>query len=232
MVNEYLAQSTIHNHHVCVQPESNAFHVQNVGDLPVNLTWKAPLPFTIQPAICSDLKPGDSHKFVASFVAAEAVVYTGAAICILDQGSSTVTNMTAIGKFSFLQLGEELVDHGSVLAGVRSHKTVRLMNQSLVPARFTIAESGGKEDKAMRLYPTSGCIEPAGSLELTAEYAPGTLGMLSTKEYLITTPGAPTITFKQRGTSVGATVALSLRALGFGDVELGHNIRKVRVLAV
>ena len=212
---------------VYVQPESNAFHVQNVGSLPVNLAWKTPAPFAIQPAICNDLKPGDSHKFVATFVAAEAVVYTGAAICVLDQGSSTLTNMTAIGKFSFLQLDANSVDHGSVLAGVGSHKTVRLTNQSLVPAKFVITGSGGKEDKAMRLHPTSGCIEAGASLELTAEYAPSTLGMLSTQEYHITTPGAPTIAFEQRGTSVGATVALSLRALGFGDVELGHNVRKV-----
>ena len=191
----------------------------------MNLAWKTPAPFAIQPAICRDLEPGDSHKFVATFVAAEAVVYTGAAICVLDEGSSTVTNMTAIGKFSFLQLDEGLVDHGSVLAGVGSHKTVCLRNQSLVPAKFVI--SGGEEDKAMRLHPTSGCIEAGGSLELTAEYTPSTLGMLSTQEYHITTPGGPTVTFKQRGTSIGATVALSLRALGFGDVELGHNVRKV-----
>lgn len=214
-----------------MQPETNAFKVQNVGDLPVNVTWKAPAPFTIQPASCQDLKPGDSHKFIATFVAAEAVVYTGTAICVLDKGSSTVTNMTAIGKFSFLQLDSELVDHGSVLVGVGAHKTVRLMNQSLVPARFAIAANVGKEDKAMHLYPTAGRIEAGSSLELTAEYAPATLGMLSTQEYQITTPGAPTITFKQRGNSVGATVTLSLRALGFGDVELGHNIRKVRILA-
>lgn len=193
----------------------------------MNLTWKAPSPFTIQPASCSDLKPGDSHRFVATFVAAEAVVYTGAAICALDQGSSTVTNMTAIGKFCFLQLDSGLIDHGSVLAGVRSCKMLRLRNQSLVPARFAIAASGGKEDKAMRLYPTSGCIEAGGSLELTAQYAPDTLGMLSTQEYHITTPGTPTVYLKQRGTSVGATVAISLRALGFGDVEVGHNVRKV-----
>jgi hypothetical protein len=210
-----------------VQPESNTFLVENVGDLPVSLTWRSPAPFTIQPASCSDLKPGQFHKFVATFLAAEAVVYTGAAICVLDQGSSTVTKMTAIGKFSFLQLDSDAVDHGSVLTCVGSQMTVRLMNLSLVPARFAITCSYGKEDKAMQLHPTSGCIEAGGSLKLTAQYSPTTLGMLSMQEYHITSPGAPTITFKQRGTSVGATVALSLRALGFGDVELGHNIRKV-----
>lgn len=211
-----------------VQPESHTFQVQNVGDLPVNLTWKTPSPFTIQPVVYHDLQPGESHEFIATFVAAEAVVYTGAAICVLDEGSSTVTNMTAIGKFCFLQLGSESVDHGSVLAGVGSQKTVQLMNQSLVPAKFTITGGAGREDKSMRLYPTSGCVEAGGSLDLTADYSPSTLGMLSTQEYHITAAGAQTLTFKQRGTSIGATVALSHRALGFGDVELGHNIRKVQ----
>lgn len=195
----------------------------------MTFTWKVPPPFTITPAFCKHLQPGDSCTFVATFTAAEAAVYTGAAICLLEGSTSSITKLTAIGKFSFLRLEQEVIDHGSVLAGVTSWRTARLKNQSLVAANFAIS-SASRHDDALKLHPSAGRIEPGGYVELSAEYSPRTLGTPSAQEYHITTPGAPTVTLKQHGTAVGATVALSDRTLGFGDVALGHNSRKARFM--
>jgi hypothetical protein len=211
---------------VLVQPESLEFYVNNIGDLPVSFVWKVPAPFIIEPGLCKNLLPGDSCTFTATFTASEAAVYTGAAICMLEGGTSTVTNLTAIGKFSFIRLEEDVIEHGSVLTGVTSTRKVQLVNKSLVPANFVISPVG-KIDDALKLNPRAGCIKPGEHVELIAEYSPCTLGSLSAQEYHIMTPGVPVSILKQQGTAVGATVALSDRTLGFGDVALGHNSRKV-----
>lgn len=203
------------------------FYVHNVGDLPVSLTWKMPSLFSVQPPACEDLQPGGTCGFEASFIPSEAAVFTGSAICALSTGSTSIMRVTAIGKFPYLSVDSGAVAHGQVLVGATSTASVKLLNQSLVPANFTVSDDLPKDDKVFRLSPANGCIPPGESLVLRLVYTPRFPGATSAVHYTIKTPGGNMVALQQTGSALGATVALTDRFLGFGDILLGSSMRKV-----
>eukprot|EP00892_Ulva_mutabilis_P010109 jgi/Ulvmu1/7470/UM037_0013.1 len=206
------------------------FYVHNVGDLPVSLAWKMPSLFLVEPVRCVDLRPGKKCEFEASFTPSEAAVFTGSAICSLSTGSNMIMRVTAIGKFPYLSVESTAVDHGKVLVGATSASSVKLANQSLVPANFSVYDDLPKDDQVFRLSPRSGCIPPGETLDLKLVYTPRFPGAASTVHYTIKTPGGNLISLEQTGSALGATVAITDRYLRFGDLLLGSSMRKVFVL--
>lgn len=210
----------------------NKFYVHNVGDLPVSMAWKMPSLFSVHPLACEDLQPGQTCAFDASFVPSEAAVFTGSAICSLSTGSSSIMRVTAIGKYPYLSVEPATVDHGQVLVGANASSSVTLLNQSLVPANFTVTDDLPTDDQVFRLIPVSGCIPPGKGVDLKLLYNPRFLGAASAVHYSIKTPGGNMVTLKQSGSALGATVALTDSSLGFGDILVGNSMRKVCHLCV
>lgn len=210
-----------------VQVMIHKFYVHNVGDLPVSLAWKMPSLFSVQPPACDNLQPGQTCGFEASFIPSEAAVFTGSAICSLSTGSASIMRVTAIGKFPYLSVDSAAVHHGEVLVGANSASSVKLLNQSLVPANFSVADDLPKDDQVFRLSPAGGCIPPGGGVDLKLVYTPRFPGAASAVRYTIKTPGGNVVSLQQTGSALGATVAITDRSLGFGDIMLGNSMRKV-----
>lgn len=207
---------------------SHRFYVHNVGDLPVSFTWKMPSLFSVQPPACDNLQPGKTCGFEASFTPSEAAVFTGSAICSLSTGSNSIMRVTAIGKYPYLSVEPGQVDHGQVLVGSSVASSVRVLNQSLVPANFVVSDDLPKDDQVFRLSPVSGCIPPGDGVDMKMVYNPRFPGAASSVHYTIKTPGGNSVTVKQSGSALGATVALTDSSLAFGDIPVGHSMRKVQ----
>lgn len=211
-----------------LQVMTHKFYVHNVGDLPVSLTWKMPSLFSVQPPACDDLQPGQTSGFEASFTPTEAAVFTGSAICSLSTGSNSIMRVTAIGKYPYLSVEPSQVDHGQVLVGASVSSSVKMLNQSLVPANFVVSDDLPNDDQVFRLSPVSGCIPPGKGVDLKLVYNPRFPGAASSVHYTIKTPGGNSAILKQSGAALGATVALTDSSLGFGDIPVGHSMRKVQ----
>ena len=54
--------------------------------------------------------------------------------------STKVLKMSAIGKYPFLTINQERFDFETLLVGKVDSREVLLKNQSLVPAKFTVAK--------------------------------------------------------------------------------------------
>ena len=199
----------------------------NDGDVPVSCTWRVPPPFSIEPPSAPELAPGATHHFTAYFTASDASVYTASAVCALGSGSSSIVKLTAIGKFPYLALDCPSTEHGDVLVGQTARASVRLLNQSVVPAHFTIEHAGPHNDGVFTLAPMHGTVSPGAAAVLTLRYKPHFAGTFSSEAFDISTPGGNVVRLQQRGAAIGATVAASERCVDFGDVRLGRSVRKV-----
>lgn len=65
------------------------------GHQQVGITWKLDSPFSISPQSVV-LSPGESHKFMVSFLPVEACSYDAHAVCQLDNGSSVPVNVSTM----------------------------------------------------------------------------------------------------------------------------------------
>jgi cilia- and flagella-associated protein 65 len=210
-----------------VQVRTQCFHVTNQGDLPLSFSWKTPAPFSIAPASSAELSPGKTQHFSISFTASNASVYTAAAYCLLSNGTSNSVKLSAIGKFPFLALDTATIEHGSVLVGQTAKRTVKLLNQALVPAHFKVVHTGAHDDGVFSVAPAQGTIEPNAAASLAVRYKPHFAGTFSSETFGISTPGGNVVSLQARGAALGATVAVSERSLDFGDVPLGKAAKKV-----
>ena len=165
--------------------------------------------------------------FKASFTCDDASVYTAAAVCLLRDGASNMVKLTAIGKFPYLSLEETDIDHGDVLVGRDTQRSVRMANHSLVPANFEVRRSPGPSDGVFSLAPMRGTLGAGQWMELKVGFVPRAAGTFSSEGFEIGTPGGNRLTLRQRGTALGAVVALSERAMNFGSTALGTSVRKV-----
>jgi cilia- and flagella-associated protein 65 len=211
----------------CMQVQQKTFHVTNTGDMPLSFSWKAPPPFTISPHSTPPIPPGATRHFTANFTAADASVYSATAVCALSNSSTALVKLTAIGKFPFLTLDAPTTEHGDVLVGHSAKRTIRLLNQSLVPAHFTVEHTAGHNDGVFSIAPLTGTVPPGSWATLTIRYRPRFAGTFSSEEFQISTAGGNVVRLRQRGCALGAVVALSQRALDFGDVPLGRAVKKV-----
>ena len=147
-------------------------------------------------------------------------------VCSAADRSSTV-KLTAIGKFPYLALDCPSTEHGDVLVGQTAKASVRLLNQSVVPAHFTVEHAGPHNDGVFTLAPMHGTVTPGASAVLKLRYKPHFAGTFSSEAFEISTPGGNVVRLQQRGAAIGATVAASERCVDFGDVRLGRSVRKV-----
>ena len=58
-----------------------------------------------------------------------------------DTPNCLLYQMSGIGKYPFLALDQSQLSFGKVLVGEQVEQTIRLTNQSLVPAEFTVVQA-------------------------------------------------------------------------------------------
>jgi cilia- and flagella-associated protein 65 len=146
---------------------------------------------------------------------------------VLSSGGSSVLKMSAIGKFPYISMDCTEVDHGGVLVGQSSQRLVRLNNRSLVAATYNIRQQKPTDDDVFTITPSKGQISPGCSQELQLRFTPETAGTFSYSIADISVVGGNTLQLQQRGSAMSAAVTLSERFLEFGDIQVGHTVRKV-----
>jgi hypothetical protein len=205
-----------------------SFEVSNTGDTAFSVSWRAPAPFAISPEQSGPILPAAAQLFTAAFTASDASVFTGTALCIIDGGDLHPVKLTGIGKFPFLQLSEQSVDHGEVLVGTASKQSIRLLNQSLVTAAVQIRHGPGPNDGVFRVTPTDGNLAPGSWLDLTLHFRPASAGTWSSETFCISTPGGHCVQLRQQGIAASISADLSASILDFGDVAVGTSNRMVQ----
>jgi cilia- and flagella-associated protein 65 len=146
---------------------------------------------------------------------------------MLSSGSNILMKMSAIGKFPYVSLDCNSVEHGGRLVGQHSQRIVHLTNRSVVPATYSTMQQSSNDDKVFTVAPSKGRIAPGSTQELHLRFTPKTAGTFSSSVTDVDVLGGNTLRLQQQGSATTAVVTPSELALDFGDVQIRRTVRKV-----
>ena len=107
-----------------------------------------------------------------------------------------------------------------VLSGTNMAKQFKLVNRSLVYARFSITRRDSDVGAVFAFSPTSGIIPPDGEQAISVHFNPQVTGTYTNDQYVIKTPGGNTVSLECVGEAVGPQIELSKSLVNFGDVSI------------
>jgi len=195
------------------------FTISNDGEAPVSFSWSCEPPFTVSPTSGS-MAPGTSATMTARFTPTDACVYVARAICNVPEHTMHTVKIGGIGKYPFLSASCERLDFGQVLSGTNVAKQFKLVNRSLVYARFSISRRDSDVGAVFAFSPTSGIVPPDGEQNVTIHFNPQVTGTYTNDHYIIKTPGGNGIPLECVGEAVGPQIELSKSLVNFGDVPI------------
>ena len=203
----------------CAETGTKTFLVTNDGEVPISFSWTVVAPFSLSPRSGS-IAAGSAATITVRFQPVDACVYVGYCVCTVPGHTTHTLKVGGIGKYPFVAATNETVDFSRVLTHTTETKHFKLMNKSLVYARWKIDRVAADCEAVYAFQPTSGIIPPDGETTLAVRYTPRVSGTFSHEAYKITTPGGNAVTVECRGESLGSEVELSRRVVNFNDVPI------------
>lgn len=197
------------------------FQISNVGEVDAPFYWKSPYPFVLEPSE-GVIPVGESVDIRVSIFPEDATVYVAQAVCVVGEGvhaiipePTLVTRISAIGKYAYIVLSENLVDFGEVLVGTEPDsipRDVLLRNNSVVPAEFRLVRHDNDRDEVFSVYPNSGVIPAQSSVTINIRYHSLAFGTFSLDRYSFQTPGNCTTTLTCTGFALAHNVLVRKEA--------------------
>jgi hypothetical protein len=170
------------------QTTTAVFTITNDGEVDAPFRWEMPKPFTLQPSR-GVIPFGKSQDITVSIFPEDASVYVAQATCYVGEGATAMipepvitTRLSAICKYTFLNLSEREVNFGEVLSGTPPAATKReiiLRNNNVVPAEFSVIRHENDCEEVFEIYPRSGVIEPLGEITVLVRFVPLSYGLYS-----------------------------------------------------
>lgn len=199
------------------QTTSRMFQLDNFGEVDAPFRWDVPYPFKLVPS--EGIIPiGQKQDIEVSIVPTDASVFVSEAVCHVGEGvhaiipePALVTKLSAIGKYTYIVLSENLVEFGEVLSGTPAEtftKEIILRNQGVVPAEFELIRHDNDRDEVFRITPSSGVVPTQSEITITVSYTPLASGCYSMDKYTFRTPGDCRAVFTCSGTSMSPKVTL------------------------
>lgn len=236
------------------ETSTRTFRLKNTGEIPAPYSWTVPLPFHLTP-LCGTVDVGSSCEIVVSVFPTDARVFVSSAKCKVGEGSKATIKkgvqslgLSAIGKYSFISLSENVVDFGKVLVGTNcslTSKNVVLRNPSMVKTDFACVRRDSDRLSPFVISPMSGTLQAESEVTITITYYSQVCGTFSLDQYQFSTPGGSKTSIDILADSVPPVVTASKTSsrsltsiadettvndldtvLDFGDIEIGETIRK------
>ena len=232
------------------------FQLTNAGEVDAPFSWQQAQPFVIEPSF-GVVPVGQSQSIRVSIYPTDASVFVAAAACLVGQGVHAIipepvitTRISAIGKYTYIVLSEDVVDFGEVLSGESVKKEILLRNNSVVPAEFELVRHESDTDEVFEINPRGGIIPPQGQVAVVVKYSALASGCYSLDRYTFRTPGGcqtmlacqgtsmPSLVtaYKDMGSGPSLTGSISFpegspaNAINFRDVEIGKTETRIMFL--
>ena len=196
--------------------------VSNSGTVPLSITWEVPAPFQIEPKL-TKLDLGEKHDLQLSFAPSEACSLVARAVAKQANGDVLASfPVSGIAKYVFLKLSLEkpVLDFGSVLNGTVVTKTFVVQNISCVHAQYVIHKVDRDIVSPFAVTPMSGQISRDGSQTIAVRFVPESTSAHYSTTFRISCVGGNSLTVRCCATVEGPKIALSVKSLDFGDVDL------------
>lgn len=160
---------------------------------------------------------GESQEISISIFPLDASVFVSNAVCHVGMGVHAIvpnpiirTELSAIGKYAYIQLSEPEVSFHEVVSGVKvSSKDVILRNESVVPAEFELVRLDKDRDEVFEVWPKYGIIPPKSEVQVSVSYNALAMGCFSLDRYAYITPAKHSTTLTCRGLSLPPKVSLT-----------------------
>ncbi|KAK3287418.1 hypothetical protein CYMTET_5071, partial [Cymbomonas tetramitiformis] len=198
----------------------------NTGELTVEYRWRLDQPFSLSPEI-GRLRPGEVQTVTATFHPEDASVFSAEACCMMGEDIAAVMQVSGIGKYPYISTAEQNLQFGEVLIGKAVDKTIRLTNQSMVPAYYTVSRLEAEHDRVFSIVPTTGVIAAGGYDSIKISYTPQAEGCFTSENFTVSTAGGNVLRLNCKGSARGPTCNLSLETVNFGNVEVGGTSTRV-----
>jgi hypothetical protein len=238
------------------QITTKVFQLENFGEVDAPFRWEVPYPFKLTPD--SGIIPiGHKQDIEVSVSPVDASVFVSQALCYVGEGVHAIipdpvlsTKLSAIGKYAYIIVSEDVVDFGEVLTGTAPDsikKEIMLRNQSVVPAEFQCTRVENDRDGVFELFPMSGVIAPLSEIAVTIKYSARASGCYSRDEFVFSTPGkchtsvqcsglsmAPKVVLHKDGTTIDRTdnkggdlKGSPIDSINFNDAEVGTVVTRI-----
>lgn len=226
------------------QLTQKTFQMENYGEIEAPFRWEVPYPFELSPAE-GVIPVGQVQDITISINPKAASVFVSKCTCFVGENVHAIipdpvliTDLSAIGKYTYVVLSDHTVEFGEVLTGTpheMKSKEVVLRNQGVVPAIFKCTRHDNDRDEVFHIFPREGVVPTQGELTVTVSYSALAAGMFSLDEYTFETPGGCKATLTVSGQSmptkvdlyrdlVGGATACSaspIDSINFRDTEVG-----------
>jgi hypothetical protein len=124
------------------------------------------------------IQPGKKQELTISFNTDEAKVQVALIVIKLAELTSTQEltrslKVSAIGKYPFITINQEVIDFEELLVGKTCKKEITITNSSPVPTSFKIeCESDDGKDMSLQLSHSEGMLVPNGTSTIVVTYTP------------------------------------------------------------
>lgn len=199
------------------QLTQKTFQMENYGEIEAPFRWEVPYPFQLSPSegviavgqrqdVTISIRPGAASVFVS-----KCTCFVGENVHAIIPDPVLVTNLSAIGKYTYLVLSDQSVEFGEVLTGSPAESTTKevvLRNQGVVPAAFRCTRHDNDREEVFRIHPREGVVPTQGEVTVTICYSALAAGMFSLDQYTFETPGGCKASLTVSGQSMPARVDL------------------------
>ena len=200
------------------QTTTKSFRLTNEGEVDAPFRWDQPKGFKLMPA--SGIIPiGQYQDIVVKIVPQEATVLVAQAVCTVGEGVHAIipnpciiTRLSAIGKYAYISLSEDLVNFGEVLTGTKpdsTKKEIVLRNTGVVPAEYSLVRHETDQDSTFEISPKNGILAPGDEQLVTVKYYPLSSGFYTLDRYTFITPGDCRTSMSVCGTSMHRKILIS-----------------------
>ncbi|XP_029981230.1 cilia- and flagella-associated protein 65 [Sphaeramia orbicularis] len=216
------------------------FFLKNASKLHTSFQWEGRAPFQLSPEQ-GLLKPGEELPITVVFQPQEALVYQEPVYCRFggeeDKSQSCCSVLLqGLAKYPYLQLknpnrdakkelGDLVLDFGSVAVGRTLHKHFDIFNPSPVTASFSLSRLPGGVPLLGSEFScdvTRGELAPGASVRVAVSFTPAVANTVSVEYLSLNCKGALNETLlKLTGGCIGPKVSLSSPVVDFGRVEEG-----------
>ena len=226
------------------QLTQTTFDMVNYGEIEAPFRWEVPYPFVFSPPegiipvgqkqeITISINPKTASAFVS-----KTTCFVGENVHAIIPDPILITNVSAIGKYTYIVLSENSVEFGEVLTGTPCEmqtKEILLRNQGVVPAVFKCTRHDNDRDEVFSISPREGVVPTQGEISILISYSALAAGLFSLDEYTFETPGGCKTKLTLSGQSMptkvdlfrdlvgGATActASPIDSVNFRDTEVG-----------
>jgi hypothetical protein len=191
------------------------FKLVNTGEIDAPYEWDVPEPFRLVPS-SGTVPVGKFHEITLSIRPTDASVFVAQALCHVGRGvhaiipqPTLVTKLSAIGKFAFISVSDDVVSFDEVVSGMLpDNKEIVLANNSVVPAEFSLIRLDSDRDEVFEVTPKNGIIPPRSEIAVSVSYRPLAMGVYTHDRYAFRTPGNCNTVFNLKGTAMPPKVTL------------------------